>query len=417
MKALARRSVAAPTRSRSDSSSSTSSSGPACESCASEQSPDATWLAGVQTIADASRPAQAKKSHNKSNLPGQLEAGVENLSGVSMDDVRVHYNSDRPARLDSYAYTQGSDIYIGPGQESHVAHEAWHVVQQKQGRVKPTLYAHGAAINDSPALEREATLMGDRASGASTGPISSQGRSSEGNANKSMSRVVQRAKFPTYTNPAINGTFNARTMFSTHNDGYISAESPEFDITGQVTITPGTESKSNSGVQIGFVQTLLASTATGKYGTLNGKQERFQIGISPQPVRDGDKGITPWYEKDDVADWGGAASTESTQLYDQPTRGFDLTGKDDGQPIYGTAGEMTFKTWLIAWHGKKAKYLKWVTWTVDFNSTKAGNSWTSDNNSRITDAGDGPGRSPGAAKLGDPVANDAFVFRWRKVKP
>lgn len=35
-------------------------------------------------------------------------------------------------------YSQGTDIHIGPGQEKHLPHEAWHVVQQKQGRVKPT---------------------------------------------------------------------------------------------------------------------------------------------------------------------------------------------------------------------------------------------------------------------------------------
>jgi hypothetical protein len=26
-----------------------------------------------------------------------------------------------------------ADIHIGPGQEKHLAHEAWHTVQQKQG--------------------------------------------------------------------------------------------------------------------------------------------------------------------------------------------------------------------------------------------------------------------------------------------
>ena len=45
---------------------------------------------------------------------------------------------------------------LGSGQEAHLPHEAWHVVQQKQGRVKPTLQMKGAAINDDGALEREA---------------------------------------------------------------------------------------------------------------------------------------------------------------------------------------------------------------------------------------------------------------------
>ena len=67
---------------------------------------------------------------NSSGLPDRLKAGVETLSGLGMDDVRVHYNSPRPAQLQALAYTQGSDIHVGPGQERHLPHEAWHVVQQ-----------------------------------------------------------------------------------------------------------------------------------------------------------------------------------------------------------------------------------------------------------------------------------------------
>lgn len=96
-------------------------------------------------------------------LPGGLKSGIETLSGLSMDDVRIHYNSPRPAAVQALAYTQGSEIYAGPGQERHLAHEAWHVVQQKQGRVQPTVQAKGVAINDDDALEREADIMGARA--------------------------------------------------------------------------------------------------------------------------------------------------------------------------------------------------------------------------------------------------------------
>ena len=100
---------------------------------------------------------------NATGLPDGLKAGVEALSGLAMDDVRVHYNSARPAEVQALAYTQGADIHVGPGQEEHLAHEAWHVVQQKQGRVRPTLQLKGAAINDDDALEREAGSMGRRA--------------------------------------------------------------------------------------------------------------------------------------------------------------------------------------------------------------------------------------------------------------
>lgn len=100
---------------------------------------------------------------NKTGLPDQLKTGIENLSGISLDDVKVHRNSDQPAQLQAHAYAQGTDIHLGPGQEKHLPHEAWHVVQQKQGRVKPTIQAKGIAINDHKGLEKEADVMGAKA--------------------------------------------------------------------------------------------------------------------------------------------------------------------------------------------------------------------------------------------------------------
>lgn len=81
-----------------------------------------------------------------------------------MDDVKVHYNSSKPGQLRAHAYAQGTDIHVGPGQERHIPHEAWHVVQQKQGRVKPTIQMkRGVNVNDDKALEQEADIMGQKA--------------------------------------------------------------------------------------------------------------------------------------------------------------------------------------------------------------------------------------------------------------
>jgi hypothetical protein len=103
---------------------------------------------------------QAPRANN-TGLPDQLKSGIESLSGLSMDHVRVHYSSSQPAQLNALAYAQGSDIHLALGQERNLPHEAWHVVQQVQGRVKPTRQMkEGLAVNDSPALEREADQMG-----------------------------------------------------------------------------------------------------------------------------------------------------------------------------------------------------------------------------------------------------------------
>jgi len=48
-------------------------------------------------------------------LPEPLKTGIEVLSGLTMDDVTVHYHSSKPAQVQALAYTQGADIYLGPG--------------------------------------------------------------------------------------------------------------------------------------------------------------------------------------------------------------------------------------------------------------------------------------------------------------
>ena len=96
-------------------------------------------------------------------LPAGLRAGIETMAGMDMSGVRVHHDSSRPAELGALAYAQGDNIYLGPGQDRHLPHEAWHVVQQRQGRVNATRQFAGVAVNDDVALEREADVMGDRA--------------------------------------------------------------------------------------------------------------------------------------------------------------------------------------------------------------------------------------------------------------
>jgi len=103
------------------------------------------------------------KKENNTGMPDILKAGLESLSGINMSDVRVHYNSSKPAEIGALAYTQGKDIHVAPGQEKHLPHEAWHVVQQKQGHVSPMGEVSGMPLNDSRTLESEADSMGWKA--------------------------------------------------------------------------------------------------------------------------------------------------------------------------------------------------------------------------------------------------------------
>ena len=133
-------------------------------------------------------------------MPAPLRAGIEALSGLDLSDVRVHANSAQPAALNALAYAQGSDIHLAPGQERQLPHEAWHVVQQRQGRVAATAQMAGIGVNDDSALEHEAERMGSRAStGTLTSaqertpaPAASSGRSARAQP-RQFKGVVQRA--------------------------------------------------------------------------------------------------------------------------------------------------------------------------------------------------------------------------------
>lgn len=143
-----------------------------------DNSPEAVSMRKFQSQVDGSEEMQnlskyqdkinggtKEKKPNKTGIPDDLKNSIEQLSGYSLDDVRVHYNSDKPALIQAYAYAEGNNIYVGPGQEKHLAHEIWHVVQQKGGNVKGDTQVDGSGTlaNTENSLEDQATKMGDKA--------------------------------------------------------------------------------------------------------------------------------------------------------------------------------------------------------------------------------------------------------------
>ena len=130
-------------------------------------------LQSYQNLADqyvnyqSDKNIQLQSKENKTGLPDNIKNGVEQLSGYSLDDVKVHFNSSKPAQLKAYAYAEGNQIHIANGQEKHLAHEAWHVVQQKENRVSANSEINGVQINNDISLENEADKMGEKASSLS----------------------------------------------------------------------------------------------------------------------------------------------------------------------------------------------------------------------------------------------------------
>ena len=116
-------------------------------------------------------PAPAASSAGPPHLlPPALQLAAETLSGVSLAGVMVHSNSPEPGRLQAAAFAQGAHIHLAPGQERQLPHEAWHVVQQRQGRVRATADVAGMPVNADPALEQESDAMAARLPAAGTRP-------------------------------------------------------------------------------------------------------------------------------------------------------------------------------------------------------------------------------------------------------
>lgn len=118
----------------------------------------------AEEASQANNPAPFKESSsNDTGLPDGLKSGVEQLSGFSMDDVQVNLNSSEPAQLNANAFARGNEIHVGPGQEKHLPEEAWHVAQQKAGKVQANTEVNGHPVNDQDHLESEAKSMGGKA--------------------------------------------------------------------------------------------------------------------------------------------------------------------------------------------------------------------------------------------------------------
>ncbi len=65
------------------------------------------------------RPTPCFAKPNNTGIPLQMKEKFENLSGFSSNDVQVHYNSDKPAQLQTLAYTQGNQVYVASEQEAY----------------------------------------------------------------------------------------------------------------------------------------------------------------------------------------------------------------------------------------------------------------------------------------------------------
>ena len=160
------------------------------------KSRSAAHVARMRRTLSSRNTLTTQRRTNSTGLPDDLKSGLESLSGFNLNDVQVNYNSPEPAKIGAHAVTQGRAIHVAPGQQEHVNHEGWHVVQQLQNRVRPTTQIGNVQVNDDSNLEREADRMGARAkqAGASGQAAPVQARTVEKNSRAGGVSQLQRFK-------------------------------------------------------------------------------------------------------------------------------------------------------------------------------------------------------------------------------
>ena len=122
-------------------------------------------ITGVAASADARiRRLDTREPAAADPLPRALVDGVAQLSGLDISSTRIRRRSDAAPQIGARAFAYGTEIHLAPGHESRLPHEAWHVVQQRQGRAQPmATNVGGVGVSLDRSLEREADVMGARA--------------------------------------------------------------------------------------------------------------------------------------------------------------------------------------------------------------------------------------------------------------
>lgn len=87
-------------------------------------------------------------------IPAYLKSQAERKSGCDLSNVKVHYNSTKPADYQAVGIAQKNIIHLAPFHENKIKHEVVHIVQQKQNTF-PVCQQRGSVVSDSR-LEQEA---------------------------------------------------------------------------------------------------------------------------------------------------------------------------------------------------------------------------------------------------------------------
>ena len=146
-------------------------------------------------VGDGNKHNNSEIPHTRNGaLPSHIQNNAEALSGFSLDHVNVHYNSDQPSQLNAHAFAQGSDIHLASGQEKHLPHEAWHVVQQMQGRVSSNGEIGTEKVNNDPSLENEADNMASKLRNSKVNSVNSPYQLKKSNDDSNSNNIQRKVR-------------------------------------------------------------------------------------------------------------------------------------------------------------------------------------------------------------------------------
>lgn len=100
----------------------------------------------------------AASNHYKGTLFASQVRKAEEQFKISLHDLDIHVNSNRPSMYKADAMAQGTRIDLSPNHDDDFNHELIHVLQFKQGRIPTTDRTYGVARNSNPVLEQEANF-------------------------------------------------------------------------------------------------------------------------------------------------------------------------------------------------------------------------------------------------------------------
>src|SRR5256885_494038 len=88
----------------------------------------------LRAMARHKRALERRAESNQTGMPDAMKDGLEQLGGVDLSDVRVRRDSQQAKQTTGTSFAAGDELHLGPGQDASLGHEAWHLVQQRQGR-------------------------------------------------------------------------------------------------------------------------------------------------------------------------------------------------------------------------------------------------------------------------------------------